>query len=136
LTGVLVERARPVRLLIRDRDAKFSAAFDEVFRADGARIVRTPVRAPQANALAERRVGSVRRECLDRVLIFGLRHLEAVLRVYIEHYNQHRPHRALGLTPPAGEPRVIVPFAAPESRLRVRRRDRLGGLIHEYVTAA
>jgi transposase InsO family protein len=69
LTGVLVERARPVRLLIRDRDAKFSAAFDEVFRAEGARIVRTPVRAPQANALAERWVGSVRRECLDRVLI-------------------------------------------------------------------
>ena len=98
--------------------------------------MRTPVRAPQANAIAERWVGSVRRESLDWVLIFGRRHVEAVLRVYIEHYNQHRPHRALGLTPPASDPRVVVPFSTSESHRRIRRRDRLGGLIHEYIAAA
>ena len=136
VTGVLAAHARPVRFLIWDRDTKFSAAFDEVFRAEGARIVRTPVRAPQANAMAERWVGTVRRECLDWVLIFGRRHLEAVLRVYVEHYNQHRPHRALGLSPPATDPRVVVPLSLSESRRRVRRRDRLGGLIHEYAVAA
>ena len=136
VAGILAERARPVRFLIRDGDAKFSAAFDEVFRAEGVRIVRTPVRAPQANAIAERWVGSVRQECLDWVLIFGRRHLEAVLRVYVEHYNQHRPHRALGLTPPAGDPRLVVPFSPSESPRRVRRRDRLGGLIREYEVAA
>ena len=136
VTGVLADRARPARFLVRDRDAKFSAAFDEVFRAEGAQIVRTPVRAPQANAIAERWVGSVRRECLDWVLIFGRRHLEVVVRIYIEHYNQHRPHRALGRTRPNGDPRVVVPLVASESRPRVRRRDRLGGLIHEYVVAA
>ena len=104
LAGVLAEGARPLRFLIRDRDAKFSGPFDEVFRSEGARIVLTPVRAPRANAFAERWVGRVRRECLDWVLIFGRRHLDAVLRVYVEHYNQHRRHRALGLTAPAAEP--------------------------------
>ena len=135
LVGVLAERARPVRFLIRDRDAKFVGPFDEVFRSEGARIVRTPVRAPRANAFAERWVGSVRRECLDWVLIFGRRHLDAVLRVYVQHYNQHRPHRALELTAPVAESKALVPWSA-VSPGRIRRRDRLGGLIHEYVVAA
>jgi putative transposase len=122
------------RFLIRDRDAKFSGPFDEVFASEGTRVIRTPVRAPQANACAERWVGTVRRECLDWVLIFGRRHLEAVLRVYVDHYNSHRPHRSLALRPPepvsrAGDRCSVL------ADLRVRRRDRLGGLIHEYVAA-
>ena len=93
LTMALEDRVRPVRFLIRDRDTKFTSSFDEVFRAEGIRIIRTPVRAPRANAFAERFVGTVRRECLDRMLIFGRRHLERVLAEYVVHYNEHRPHR-------------------------------------------
>jgi hypothetical protein len=85
--------------------------------------------------MAERWVGSVRRECLDWVLIFGRGHLEAVLRVYVEHYNQHRPRRALGLAPPLPDPHPVAGGSV-GSRRRIRRRDRLGGLIHEYVAAA
>ena len=88
------------RLLIHDRDSKFGGAFDEVFRSEGVRVIRTPVRAPNANAYAERWVRTVRDDCLDRLLIVGRRHLERVLRVYVPHYNEHRPHRALGLVPP------------------------------------
>ena len=95
LTMVLAERARPVRFLVRDRDAKFTASFDEVFRSERIRIIRTPVRAPRANAFAERFVGTIRRECLDRMLIFGRRQLEVVLAEYVDHYNGHRPHRSL-----------------------------------------
>ena len=100
LSYELAQRARPVKFLIRDRDAKFTASFDEVFRAQGVRIVRTPVKAPRANAFAERFVGTVRRECLDRMLVFGRRHLEAVIHEYVGHYNSHRPHRSLGQLPP------------------------------------
>jgi putative transposase len=119
------------RILIRDRDAKFSATFDEVFRSEGLRVLRTPVRAPRANAFAERFVGSIRRECLDWILILGRRHLEAVLREYLEHYNDHRPHRGLELKAPAGASAV-----SPSAPRRIQRRDRLGGLIHEYNRAA
>ena len=94
-------RRRP-RFLVHDRDTKFSRAFDGIFRSEGIEIVRTPIQAPNANAYAERWVGSVRRECLDRLLIFGRRQLEHVLRVYIRHFNQQRPHRALDLQPPDG----------------------------------
>ena len=107
LSYKLAERARPVKFRIRDRDAKFTASFDEVFWAGGVRIIQTPVKAPRANAFAERFVGTVRRECLDRILIFGCRHLEVVIHGYVEHYNSHRPHRSLGQLPP--QPKVVVP---------------------------
>ena len=120
------------RFLVRDRDTKFTAAFDAVFAAEGVKVLRTPVRAPRANAYAERWVGTVRRELLDRMLIVGCRQLRSVLAEYADHYNGHRPHRALGQAPPLGsaEP-PIIPGPG-----RVARRDRLGGLIHEYAQAA
>jgi putative transposase len=122
-----------IRVLIRDRDSKYSCSFDEVFRSEGMRIVKTPVRAPKANAVAERFVRTVRAECLDWLLILNRRHLERVLRVYVHHYNHERPHRALELHPPtAGDRREGSPVG------EIRRRDRLGdlGLIHEYYRAA
>jgi transposase InsO family protein len=96
------ERLRGVRFLIRDRDTKFSGPFDEVFRTEGVRIIKTPIRSPKANAFAERWVRTVRQECLDHVLVFGRRHLETVLREYSAHYNARRPHRSLALLPPDG----------------------------------
>jgi putative transposase len=127
LTG-LFERTR---FLIHDRDSKFAAAFDEVFRSEGMTVIHTPIRAPQANAYAERFVRTVRAECLDWLLILGRRHLERVLRVYTAHYNRERPHRGLALLSP--EP---ANAAGPPTAGRVKRRDRLGGLIHEYHRAA
>jgi hypothetical protein len=126
---VLGERGLQVRFLVHDRDAKFCRGFDEVFRADGGEVLRTPMRAPRANAHAERWVRTVRAECLDWLLIVGRGHLEQVLRIYVAHYNAHRPHRALGLEPPdpSANPTVIS-----GDRHRVHRRDRLGGLLHEY----
>jgi putative transposase len=126
--------ARRPSLLIHDRDSKFSGAFDEVFRSQGIEIIRTPIQAPQANAHAERFVGTVRRECLDWILIASRRQLERVLGVYVDHYNGHRPHRGLGLVAP--QPRPGLRPVAPSHPPRVRRRDRLGGLIHEYRAAA
>ena len=123
------------RFLIRDRDTKFAGVFDEVFRTEGFRVIRTPVRAPRANAHAERWVGTLRRECLDWTLVLGCRYLEAVLREYVAHYNAHRPHRALDLRPPGVESVPAQPGPSPSLR-QVRRRDRLGGLIHEYALAA
>jgi putative transposase len=102
------------RFVIRDRDVKFTAAFDAVFAAAGIGVLPTPVRAPQANAYAERWVGTVRREVLDRMLILGCRHLQYVLAEYADQYNVHRPHRALGQVPPLGfgESAVVVPPGA------------------------
>ena len=120
-----------VQFLLRDRDSKYGGRFDEVFRSDGIRIVKTPVRAPKANAIAERFVRTVRSECLDWLLILNRRHLEGVLRVYVDHYNRERPHRALELRPPDLDERRE---RTPEGE--IRRRDRLGGLIHEYHRAA
>jgi hypothetical protein len=129
-----VDRAAPLRFLIHDRDSKFTAAFDEVFRSEGIGTIRTPVRAPRANAFIERWVGTVRRECLDRLLIVNRQHLERVLPIYIRHYNEHRPHRSLDQRPPIQAPppgsETVVALG------RVRRRDVLGGLIHEYKAAA
>ena len=132
----LDDRDRPARFLINDRDAKFPRAFDALLSNDGVEIIRTPVRAPNANAYMERWVGTVRRECLDRLLIVGHRQLEHVLRVYVTHYNRQRPHRALDLNPP--DSRVLSPIAtlAMPHAPQVRRRDLLGGLIHEYELAA
>jgi putative transposase len=129
-----------VRFLIRDRDRKFTRDFDEVFRSEGIRVIKAPVRAPRARAHAERWVGSLRRECLDRLLILGRRHLERVVHVYAQHYNGHRPHRALAQRPPRAKPPPLVDEPAPSNDLlqlgRLRRRDRLGGLLHEYELAA
>src|SRR5437867_10635192 len=97
---LLADREQSFRFLLHDRDSKFSGAFDEVFRSEGMRIIRTPIRAPNAKAYAERWVGTLRRECLDRILIINRRHLEQVLRVYTAHYKRHRPHRSLALQPP------------------------------------
>ena len=97
----LTEQVAGVKFLIRDRDTKFTSSFDAVFASEGIRIIKTPVRAPRANAIAERFVGTVRRECFDRMLILGRRHLEAVLREYVELYNRHRPHRSLGQRAPS-----------------------------------
>jgi transposase InsO family protein len=118
------------RFLIHDRDSKFSRRFDEVFHSEGIRVIRTPVQAPNANAYAERWVRTLRADCLDRIPIVGRRHLEHVLRTYRQHYNTHRPHRALQLRPPDG--RNPTPLSATDG---FRRRDLLGGLIHEYEAA-
>jgi transposase InsO family protein len=127
----LDDRASRFRFLIRDRDSKFTTAFDAVFAGTDIRTIRTPVRAPRANAIAERWIGTLRRECLDHLLITGPRHLAVVLQEYLEHYNTHRPHRSLGQHPPAG-------CTPPPTSAIVRplRRDRLGGLVHEYVQVA
>jgi len=128
----LADRIGQFTFLIRDRDAKFTDAFDAVFASEGIWILRTPVRAPRANAYAERWVGTVRRELLDRMLIMGRRHLETALSGYVAHYNRHRPHRSLGQAPPLG----TVASLAPAAIVRVARRDRLGGLLHEYAQVA
>ena len=106
--------------------------FDAVLASEGIRILLISVRAPRVNAFAERWVGTVRRELLDRMLILGRRQLESALSDYVTHYNGHRPHRSLGQAPPLG----AVPPPAPAAPARVLRHDRLGGLIHEYARVA
>jgi putative transposase len=101
-----------------------------VFRSEGIRVIHTPVQAPQANAFAERFVRTVRTECLDWLLIIGRRHLERVLRTYTRHYNRERPHRGLALHPPQRQAAKLMQHG------HIHRRDRLGGLIHEYYRAA
>ena len=130
LTLMLGERGRQLQFLLRDRDAKFSRAFDDVFRSEGAAVLVTPLQAPNANAYAERWIRTVRAECLDWLLISGRGHLEQVLRVYVAHYNHHRPHRALGLEPP--DPLANLRVVRDGQPRRVHRRDLLSGLLHEY----
>jgi transposase InsO family protein len=135
LAWSLSEGATPLRFLIHDRDSKFSRSFDAVFRSEGFELIRTSVRAPKANAIAERFVRTARTECLDWLLILGRRHLEEVLRVFVAHYNGHRPHRSLDLTPP--DWRTKAPLDVNASPLhQLHRIDRFGGLIHEYSLAA
>ena len=125
-------RSPAIRFLIRDRDAKFTGHSTRCLRSEGIRVIRTPIQAPNANAHAERVIETIRAECLDWTLILGRRHLDRTLWTYAEHYNRGRPHRALGLASPlatAGEP-------IPANPRDVRRRDLLGGLIHEYRDAA
>jgi putative transposase len=126
------ERLKNVRFLIHDRDSKFSGQFDEIVGGEGVRVIRTPVRAPKANAVAERWVRSVRNECLDHMLVFGRRHLEQILRDYLNHYNMERPHRSLALAAPSQTLQEVR--GSPPTD--VCRRDVLGGLIHEYYAAA
>jgi transposase InsO family protein len=128
----LADTKQRFRFLLHDRDSKFCFDFDAVFRSEGVRIIRTPVRAPNANAHAERWVGTLRRECLDRILILNGRHLDHVLRTYVAHYNRHRPHRSLSLQPPKARSSA----AAHTPALRIDRREVLGGLINEYKAAA
>ena len=126
------DRGGQPRFLIHDRDTKFTRAFDALFRGEGVQVIRTPVRTPNANAHMERWVGSVRRECLDRLLILNRRQLERVVRVYVRHYNAERPHRALELQAPD-------PSRAPRgdpTPTAILRRDILGGIIHEYEAVA
>jgi putative transposase len=130
----LDEHARRFRVLIRDRDGKFAAAFDRVFTAAGIQVFKTPPRAPKANAYAERWVRTVRTECPDWVLVWNHRHLERVLTDYVRHYSTARPHRGIDLEVPvtATEP----PAARIEQLRHVERADVLGGFIHEYRHAA
>ncbi|WP_242624109.1 integrase core domain-containing protein [Micromonospora kangleipakensis] len=127
----LDQRVTSLRFLLRDRDTKFTAAFDAVFAAEGIDVVKTPPQAPRANSFAERWVGTVRRECTDRMLIVGERHLATFLAGYTSHYNDHRPHRSLGQRPPDPPPHIVDLTAA-----RIKRRPILGGLINEYSQAA
>ena len=132
----LTGRAQAAKFLIRDRDTKFTKSFDEVFRTEGIRVIKSPVcRAPRANAFAERFVGTVRRECTNRLLIFGRKHLEQVLVEYIAHYNDHRPHRALDQRAPRTSKVEPDPIDEPDPT-RLRRYEVLGGLIHEYRLVA
>lgn len=126
--NLFIEGLGAKRFLIRDHDAKFTASFDEVFASEGAEVIRTPIRAPKANAYAERWVRTIRVECLDWILVLGRRHLEQVLRSYLCHYNRGRPHRGLRCGVPDGP----APPLRPAPPCQVRRRDVLGGLIHEY----
>ena len=127
-------RAVRFRFLIWDRDAKYTGMFDAVFHAEGVEVLRTPPQAPRANAFAERWVRTVRRECLDRILIYNTRHLLAVLRGFLAHYNQHRPHQGRGQRSPD---QVTLPAPVADlDAVRVRRRKVLYGLINEYAQAA
>ena len=128
----LDQRVASLRFLLRDRDAKFTVGFDTVFTAEDIEVIKTPPRAPRANAVAERWVGSVRRECTDRMLIVGERHLAAVLDEYTRHFNGHRPHRTLDQRSPVGPRQGAVDPA----NTRIVRRPILGGLINEYSQAA
>ena len=127
----LGERASQFRFLIRDRDSKFTSVFDEVFADSGMRIIKTPVRSPRANSFAERYAGTLRRECLDQLLIYGERHLRRILAEYARHYNSHRPHQSLEQRPPLHEPGQPVDIVG-----RIRRRQVVHGSINEYRRAA
>jgi transposase InsO family protein len=132
LAMTLEDEGRIVKFLIRDRDTKFVGPFDEVLRSIGARVIKTPVRAPRANAFAERVVGTARRECLDWLLIRNERHLERVLTEFVEHYNTARPHRGIDLDVP-------IPYVSEnplDDSKQIQRVDRLGGVLREYSIAA
>ena len=127
----LGDRTGSFRFLVRDRDAKFTSAFDEIFAAVGVTIVKTPPRTPRANCYAERWVRTVRSECTDRMLVYGEWHLRSVLGEYADHYNGHRPHQSRQQRPPDQGDRVSAPLDLP-----VQRRKVLGGVINEYYQAA
>jgi transposase InsO family protein len=132
LSFELRDRDRPLRFLIRDRDAKYARSFDEVFRSEGAEVILTPIRSPKANSFAERSVRTVRHEVLDLTLVFGRRHLDQLLAAYECHYNSQRPHRGLDLK----VPECRHPVAPLDEAPSIERHDVLGGLIHEYHAMA
>jgi putative transposase len=127
----LGERADRFKFLIRDRDGKFAASFGYAFAGGGVRIIKTPVRSPRANSFAERYVGTLRRECLDHLLIHVERHLRAVLAEFESHYNHHRSHRGRSLYPPVHDPSEAIDMTA-----RINRQTAVSGLINEYHRAA
>jgi putative transposase len=127
----LGHRTRGFRFLIRDRDAKFTTVFDEIFASEGLKIVKTPPQTPRANCYAERWIRTARAECTDRMLIYDERHLRSVLSEYAGHYNRHRPHQSRQQRPPDQETQTTAPLNLP-----VRRRKVLGGVISEYHQAA
>jgi transposase InsO family protein len=128
----LDDRISTVKFPIRDRDTKFTHAFDAVFASESIRVLRSPPQAPRANAFAERWISTLRRELLDHMLITNQHQLQTVLAEYVDHYNTHRPHRSLRQAAPLKP----LPTAAADDNIRILRRDRLGGLIHEYSQAA
>jgi putative transposase len=132
----LQDAGATVKYLLRDRDSRYTATFDAVFAGEGVAIVKTGVRVPRMNAIMERWVRSCRGELLDRTLIMNQAHLLHALREYETFYNQHRPHRALRSAAPLRP--LPQPITAPEQldRLDIRKRDRLGGILHEYRHAA
>jgi transposase InsO family protein len=129
------DRIDRFRFFLRDRDGKFSDAFDAVLAGAGVQVLLSPPRSPKANAFAERWVGTVRRECTDRLLIMNEQHLRTVLDTYTDHYNRHRPHQSLDQRPPqaveAGQRAPVIPLVN-----RIRRTQLLSGLINEYQQAA
>jgi len=127
----LSDRTGRFRFLIRDRDSKFTAAFGDVLAGNGVRIIKTPVRSPRANSFAERYVGTLRRECLDHLLIYGEQHLRRILAEYARHYNEHRSHQSREQRPPLHEPGQAVDVTA-----RIMRRQVVHGLIDEPRRAA
>jgi putative transposase len=129
----LEEAGTQVKFALHDRDASSTAAFDAVFEASGVRIVRSAVQAPRMNSVMEPWIGSCRRELPDRTLIWNQRHLMIVLREYEDFYNTHRPHRTLRQAAPL---RPLPHGVTDLDHFRVRRRDRAGGVIHEYRLVA
>ena len=129
----LEDAGTPAKFILHDRDASFTATFDSVFQAAGIRVIRSAVQAPRMNSVMERWIGSCRRELLDRTLVWNQRHLMIVLREYEDFYNTHRPHRTLNQAAPL---RPLPEGVADLDHFRVRRRDRAGGVIHEYRLVA
>jgi transposase InsO family protein len=127
----LGERAARFKFLIRDRDSKFTSVFDEVFAGNSVRLIKTPARSPRANSFAERYVGTLRRECLDHLLIYGEVHLRRILAEYARHYNEHRPHQSREQRPPLHKPGQTIDMTA-----RITRTPVVHGLISEYRRAA
>lgn len=141
VTGDIADLGIKTKFFVRDRDTKYVASFDEVFRGESAEILRTPFRTPNANAYAERFVRTIRSECLDHLIIVNARHLERILHSYARHYNGHRPHQGIAQEIPGQTSLPPLMAVDPEETQQVhvrqvRRRDRLGGLIHEYELAA
>jgi putative transposase len=133
-SGTLDDHVAQFTFLIRDRDSKFTSMFDAIFTSEGIQIIKTPIRAPRANSIMERWVGSLRRELLDRMLIVNARHLRQVLAEYEHHFNTHRPHRSLAQAAPLRA--LPQPYTTDTTNIKVIRRDQLGGVIHEYMQVA